>query len=447
MRNNGWALLSTATVLMLLACFFLREELIPREYKEDHGPGDFLVFYVAGMMSRVADHKDLYFLPPDKEAGIGSVLWTPVAPLTGWSKLARTAGIQQTDRFLYPPFAAVFFSFLTSLPPSQAVLLWRAISFDFILFSIFLILTDIGVTPRAPTFLICAFSAVFFFPVTEVLSVGQVGALILFLWTLGIHFQKKNQTKWSALAFALGAMIKVTPVLVVGVFLIRRQWKWIGWFAGWSGVMAGIGLWRFGWQTNVQFLTKVLPSISCGMPWYLNKSLSSLLTSMYLGRTFFLHSQLPQMISPAVCLVNKLLGLLLFGAVLLCFARRDNNHADWSFELAIIALVSLVISPVSWRHHFVLAILPILYLWLGFRERIGRTWMTVLALATLIMGTPFPDYAVPVLHSHLLGLIFASLTALACLSLVALSVTIYLPGMHQGGGEFGAERMFSPGTL
>lgn len=447
MRNNGWALLSTATVLLLLACFFLRDELIPREYKEEHGPGDFLVFYVAGMMSRTADHKDLYYLPPEKEAGVGSILWRPVAPLTGWSKLARTAGIQQTDRFLYPPFAAVFFSFLTWVSPPQAVLLWRAISFDLILFSIFLILTDIGFTPRAPTFLICALSAVFFFPVTEMLSIGQVGALILFLWTLGIHFQQRKQTKWSALAFALGAMIKVTPVLVVGVFLIRRQWKWVGWFAGWSVVFAGIGLWHFGWHTNVQFLTKVLPSISCGMPWYLNKSLSSLLTSIYLGRTFFLHSQLPQLISPVVCLVNKLLGLLLFVVVLLCFAKRNNNQADWSFELAIIALVSLAIAPVSWRHHFVLAILPILYLWLGLRERVGRVWITVLALATLIIGTPFPDYAVPLLHNQVLGLISASLTALACLSLIALSVTMYPQGMGQRAGKLDTERIFSPGSL
>ena len=246
MRNNGWALLSTATCLLLLACFFLREEAIPRRNVENHAPGDFSVFYVAGMMSRKAGHRELYYLPSDGKEGIDSLLWTSVAPLTNWSKLAQTAGIQPTDHFLYPPFAAVFFSFLTSLPPTQAVVLWRAVSFDFILFSIYLILTDIGVKPRAPTFMVCASVSLFFFPVTEMLSIGQTGALILFLWTIGIHFQKKKQTKWSALTFALGAMIKVTPVLVVGLFLIRRQWKWMGWFAVWSGIFSGIGLWRFG---------------------------------------------------------------------------------------------------------------------------------------------------------------------------------------------------------
>lgn len=95
----------------------------------------------------------------------------------------------------------------------------------------------------------------------------------------------------------------------------------------------------------------------------------------------------------------------------------------------------------------ILAILPILYLWLGLRERVGRVWITVLALATLIIGTPFPDYAVPLLHNQVLGLISASLTALACLSLIALSVTMYPQGMGQRAGKLDTERIFSPGSL
>jgi hypothetical protein len=62
---------------------------------------------------------------------------------------------------------------------------------------------------------------------------------------------------------------------------------------------------------------------------------------------------------------------------------------------------------VSWRHHYLLTLIPVIYMWLTVQEH----WqdILVLAAATLAMGTVFPDYVIVASSNPVIDLVLASL--------------------------------------
>ena len=99
------------------------------------------------------------------------------------------------------------------------------------------------------------------------------------------------------------------------------------------------------------------------------KSLGTVVRNIYWRRVIFGPSdswELPLSLS----LTIKVCSVVLYGGVLLYLwrARRSGEEA-LAQELAIAALISLLISPLTWRHHFVLVLLPLIFAWMQSRER------------------------------------------------------------------------------
>ena len=109
------------------------------------------------------------------------------------------------------------------------------------------------------------FAAVcFFFPFRNTLSLAKLNVSILFLWTLGVYLLKRQRPMASALCFALGTVLKVSPVVAVPLLALRRQWRWLAAYVAGVVAFTGISIWRLGWQTNLTWLTAIYPSISSG---------------------------------------------------------------------------------------------------------------------------------------------------------------------------------------
>ena len=56
-------------------------------------------------------------------------------------------------------------------------------------------------------------AACFFFPFRNTLVFGQANVTILFVWTLGVYLFKRQRPMASALCFALGTVLKISPVV------------------------------------------------------------------------------------------------------------------------------------------------------------------------------------------------------------------------------------------
>ena len=361
-------------------------------------PIDFRVYYIAGTM--VGTHSELY------EVADGDPALKPYFVLFG-VKSSSDSGTQaqhlafpSAGPFLYPPLAALAMRPLTHFSPRLALFLWRCFSAFLTLVSVYFIVATFDLGNVWTSSVLALAGAFAFFPFVETIDLGQINALILACWAIGIYLAVHRKFTFSAFFFALGTLIKITPLLALGLFVIRRQWNWVLSYFAWLLLLLGLSVGFGGWHSHVTYVRKVLPALSCAAPITENKSLGGLIQSLAIGDVVVFDSENPKLLPliPAACILATALGAILYVGILLFFYRWRKDQRALGAELAAIALLSLLISPIAWRHHYLLALIPLIFLWLPGTTSLRRWQLIPLAAATLVIGTPFADYAILYLH-------------------------------------------------
>src|SRR5207253_8535568 len=293
---------------------------------------DFAVYYVAGWMARGEGKRSLYEGTPNDSIRNSS---------SPWLHVAHAHGVVATTPFQYPPFFALLMRPLTKLPLKSAFFAWRQLSAGFVLIAIYIALLMSRNKQRLPLFAMVAAAMLASFPFIEMKEMGQVGGLLLLLWTAGAYFADKDRPVAGAFCFAVGTMVKLTPAFVVPLFILRRQWRWLAAYTAWMTALFSISVWQLGWSNHVMFFTRFLPAMSCGFPSAANKSLVNIVQSLYYGNSFRDVSHLAAM-PPIVCAIGKALSAAVLIGVLIAFYRRTKDAAHIAYEVALLALVSLL---------------------------------------------------------------------------------------------------------
>jgi len=155
-----------------------------------------------------------------------------IAPDTEWNQVAHQNGLGDTLHFSAPPIVATLLVPLGRLPYQLAFMVWRVLTDLFFFLAIWICLKLCQALSPA-TLLICTLAGFAFQPFALTLEKGQFGALLLLTWSAGVLFAEKKQDVLSALMLALATIVKLTPLLAIGVFLVRRRWKWLAFYALW----------------------------------------------------------------------------------------------------------------------------------------------------------------------------------------------------------------------
>jgi hypothetical protein len=271
--------------------------------------------------------------------------------------------------------------------------------------------------PSLATFTVLFVAVCFFFPFHQNLVVGQVNVFVLFMWTLGVYLLAHRLTDASALCFALGTVVKISPVIAVPLLALRRQWRWLAAYAVGVAGLSGVSIWVLGWQTNRIWLTGIYPSISSGLGNMFNRSVAGLV-NVLCGPAYFatLYTETEWPVPPGLTLFEKACSLaIVLGFLFWCWRCRKDAKGLVN-ELILLPLVYLLAAPFSWTPHFVVALLALTYLWARVRE--ATAWeLVALFLSTLTLGTELPMYVAA--HSpwggpHLIMLAIALWPAATC---------------------------------
>lgn len=432
-RQRLWALFCGSTVLLLLISSVTQRQL--QSFRASARPArevgeDFSIYYVAGKVARLEGDRTLYYPNADGQKLTVRNLLDPVPPDTAWTRVAEACGFHSTGRFMAPPFTALLAEPLTRMPPMLALLAWRLASTLFLVMAIYLSLVLFEGTRHSLGLFVAAVAAGFsFFPFVETLFQGQVDAFVLLLWVLGVYFVQTRASFSSAFCFALATMIKLSPALAVGVFLLRRQWRWLAAYTLWMATFLGIGVWQLGWHNHLFWFTRVLPMLSGGVPYFASKSLPSFVADLYLHQVP-LDVQNLHAIPVGLALLHKVLSLALYAGTLIYFWKKSPSARYLVHELALIPLVLLLISPESFRHHYLLAAFPLLYLWVRSREwgqGLSVFHWTALAFSTLLIGTVFADYIIAAVRNPLLDLALSGLFPAATILLIYVASVMPMP--------------------
>lgn len=251
--------------------------------------------------------------------------------------------------FTYPPAAALVFTVFAVLPWTAAAALMTAASAIALPVALYFALRLPPVSswldrgPAARLALVAGTAALWLEPVRTTLAYGQVNILLALLITWDLS--RPDGARLKGVALGLAAGIKLTPAIFVVYLLITRRYRAAavaaGTFAATIGAAFAIVPSSAAWYWTGTFLDTGRVSTGPHQALTINQSLLGMISRV-------LHTtKIPGGWLAVVVLVG------LAGLALAARAGRAGNDAA-GFSLT--AITGLLICPVSWTHHWVIAI-------------------------------------------------------------------------------------------
>lgn len=291
----------------------------------------------------------------------------------------------------YPPFAAMLFVPTALLPllPLKAAFAATNVLLLALLVHLSLRLaapapgTRLATWPRGALVIGATALGLWLEPVFQTMLFGQINLALacLVLWDL----TRPDGARGKGLAIGVAAGIKLTPAIFAVYLLLTGRVRAALWsFAGFAGtVLAGVAVLP---GASLEFWTRrMLDTRRVGRVWIVdNQSLQGLFARL-------LHTTDPGTVWRVAALVTAVAGLLLAR-----HAVRAHGHEAWG--VLCTALTAVLVSPISWSHHWVWCV-PLLVL---LAVEAGARPRPVLAVAALVLFTARSHWLVP--HDGVLDL-------------------------------------------
>lgn len=279
--------------------------------------------------------------------------------------------------FLYPPLAAVLFSPLTSLDAGAAGTWLTVLSFVALLAVAVLIARRMPARLGPWPILAAVFVAVAMQlePVQQTFGFGQINLILMALVMADCLIDARRWPR--GVLLGLAAAIKLTPLVFLLYLLLRCDVRAAITTAGTFAVCAALG-WLAAPRDSLAYWTDVVfhTAERVGSDYVGNQSVYAILARANV-------SDLGVTIMWAIASV----GIIAAGSLAMWCAIRRNQHLT---AIAICGVLALLVSPVSWNHHWVW-VLP------AFAAALATTtWRTIVptiaAVAVYVIG---PHWKVP----------------------------------------------------
>ncbi|RDI52854.1 glycosyltransferase 87 family protein [Nocardia mexicana] len=275
--------------------------------------------------------------------------------------------------FIYPPFAALALSPFAMLPMHASAITFFLVSTAALAVTIYLVARRIwgGSTELVLWATACAAPVgMLLEPVHQTLGFGQVNLILMVLVAADCLTARP---KWKrGMLIGLAAAIKLTPAAFVLYFLVRKDYKAAATAAVTGAVASAVAFavmpgestrYWFGGMGNVSGLS--------GSAFHTNQSIQGVLSRL-------------QVHKPEFTVLWLLLSLALLALVVTAMRQAADSPG---LALAFNAVFTLLVSPISWSHHWVW-IAPALLAAVGtataLPRRQARIWYAVIAVTAIV---------------------------------------------------------------
>ncbi|SPM42200.1 polyprenol-phosphate-mannose-dependent alpha-(1,2)-phosphatidylinositol mannoside mannosyltransferase [Mycobacterium numidiamassiliense] len=280
---------------------------------------------------------------------MGGQTWLDGHPLYGDVLFHTPIGLNLP--FTYPPLAAIMFSPFAWLHMPAASIAITALTLVLLIVSTVIVLSGLGVWNAStllpgPAWLrrlwlaivIVAAASIWQEPISSNFAFGQINVVLM---TLVIADCVPRRTPWPrGLLLGLGIALKLTPAVFLLYFLLRRDTRAaltaLASFAG--ATLLGFAL---AWSDSWEYWTRTIRHTDRIGEASLNtdQNIAGALARIGLGE----HARF----------VLWVLGCFLVLALTVWAMRRVLRGGEPTLALICVALFGLVVSPVSWSHHWV----------------------------------------------------------------------------------------------
>ena len=206
------------------------------------------------------------------------------------------------------------------------------------------------------------------------LRLGQVDGVIVASLVLSFVLLRRRYTVAGGVPLALAAILKLSPGVVIGYFVVTRRWPVVVGAAAGLGVLLLVSVVVAGWHNNVVFVRDITPRLLKGSTQYDNVAIGGAVSRAHFGRPSWYYEDevaaWPTWLRAASLLLN---GVLVVGAW--AIARRD-----WETGFMLSIAVAILVSPVAWSFYPTWLIPSMLWLLRRWEDRRDRVRMVLFAL-------------------------------------------------------------------
>lgn len=335
-----------------------------------------------------------------------------------WGGRAITHGLRlyhveaDSNWFTYPPFAAALFTPLNAVPVVIIRLLWELGTVAALAWACVLTLRLAGYRPDRMVVLAMTAVAFVLEPMYHTLFLGQVNIFLMTLCLVDVWLVSRGRT--AGIGVGVATAVKLVPGIFVLYFLLTRRWR--------------------------AALVSSATFAACGLLGYLVNPADS---RLYWTKLFYDTSRVSAPYisnqSPYALAVRLLGGVahvgawyyavpLVLGAVGMAVAVTLTRRQDWLGAATVTGVTGLLVSPISWTHHWVW-VLPALVVLLrgGKAARISAVCGFVLFVLAPMWFTPRTHTAGQFGFHWVLTLIANSFLIPGVAFLAYLAVITYLP--------------------
>lgn len=296
-----------------------------------------------------------------------------------WGGKAVTQGMQlylaqsHGNFFTYPPFAAALFTPLAAVPSVVVGVAWELASVAALAWACVLTLRLAGYRPNPTLVLAMVAGGLILEPVYHTLYLGQVNLFLLAMVLADIS--RAARGKQSGLGIGIATAIKLTPGIFIVLLLLSRRT-------------------RDAKTAAVTFLCCTLVGFA------VDPSASRLYWTHVFYDTGRVAAAYISNQSPYALEVRMLGGAshvgmwfdlvpVIIGGVGLVVATVLARRNDWLGAAAVTGVAGLMVSPISWTHHWVWVVPALVVMWRGgTRSRIAAACAYVLFCVAPMWWTP-----------------------------------------------------------
>jgi alpha-1,2-mannosyltransferase len=283
--------------------------------------------------------------------------------------------------FTYPPLAALLFSPFSLLSAHASQILWDVV--DIIALTA-LIAVSVAAARRRPiarsdwrlALLLVAPIGFFLWPVRYNLNLGQINVVlsVLIVTDLTIGWSWRTKKMPTGVLVGLAAAIKLTPLVFIAYLLASRQWK-----------AARNALLSFAGATLVLFA--VAPTAS----WvYFTKdayAVNRIGNDQGIGnQTLLAALHRTHVLLPSALKDVLLLSVVCGGVALATMAYRRSSAM---LAVLVCATTGLLVSPISWPHHYVWIVPGLIWLAYGEDRPAKGGWWALAGTLCFFLIPPF----------------------------------------------------------
>lgn len=333
--------------------------------------------------------------------------------------------------FVYPPFSLLLFAPFAALSLAVSGVLWTALSVVALQASVFFPLRGLGVRHPLAFAVALTVPALFLSPVDQALQAGQLSLPLLGMVVLDLHLP--DQWRFKGMLIGLAAGLKLVPGIFVLYLLVMRRFRAaaVAAITTLATMLVGFVLFpRYSmsfWSVLVFDTDRIAPP-----GWIPNESLQATTARVF-------HSAASSFWPWIVCT----LAVLVVGAVVLLYSHALGEE---TLGIAAVALVSLLVSPVSWHHYWVWLVPVAVYVaGLAVRYRSALLGAAV-GLALLVVALRVNEWFMPMPPYNALDLPGAPLvsSSMCTVSTVVLLLGLLVFALQQARARVTSERLPAP---